>query len=191
MAVFSPKQSARLALQLNSPPETWICDRQHSRACYTKQISASTRAPTPACAAAHSGCSRAKPPRTSLQRTLSSVAFRIGMMPESNRWTIAPTAQKSRTSSPPGIIGVPMSVIVSLCGAARAGCVAPQSALALYGQPGAQSGRRPARMPWAARSSGPVEQMENELRVSLSGFCQHTATPRSPVPWSVRLRGVL
>ena len=108
MAVLRPKQSARLALQLNSPPETWICENQHQRLRY-----ASARARTP--------------PRTAVAlataaRTLSSVALRIGRIPESKRWTSAPTAQKSRMPSPAGMIGVPMSVICALwrCGAVSA-----------------------------------------------------------------------
>ena len=45
--------------------------------------------------------------------SLKLVALRAGMWPASSRWTMAPTAAKSVTPSPAGIIVMPMSVISS------------------------------------------------------------------------------
>ena len=65
----------------------------------------------------------------------SVAALRAGMWPASSRWTMAPTAAKSVTPSPAGIIVMPMSVIssfsflgASLYGGARQ----PSSAAAAF-----------------------------------------------------------
>ena len=132
--VFRPKPSARLAAQLNSPPETWISVEspptlaQRQRVGRGQGVRSRDPASRPAVQAASKpgrGAERSTAAPSAPQRSggaagqrleadsLKLVALRAGMWPASSRWTMAPTAAKSVTPSPAGIIVMPMSVISS------------------------------------------------------------------------------